>query len=58
MRLNPPQLRSTKPLPSRATRRNAARAMGVLAGWRDPKNRFVTADGNHVVVWPHTQRRA
>ena len=42
-----------KDLPPRAVRRNAARAFGVLTSWSTyAAPRYVTPNGNHIVVWP------
>jgi hypothetical protein len=38
-------------------RRNGAHRNCMLVGWREPQNRYVTMNGNHVIPWPFATRR-
>lgn len=55
---NPIQQRKLMNRSPRADRRAAAKRLGVLPGWRDPRNRYVTQAGQHVVLWPKGQLEA
>lgn len=55
---NPIQQRKLMNRSPRAERRAAAKRLGVLPGWRDPRNRYVTQAGQHVVLWPKGQLEA